>query len=291
MKQKPINAHTGIYGIIGHPVRHTFSPSMHNGAFQACGVDARYLVFEVCPGSLKQAVHGLRALGVSGFNVTIPHKEAIIACLDSLDREAEIIGAVNTVKNIRGTLKGYNTDGEGFVTALRKSGVSPGGKRVVMIGAGGAARAVSVYLARGGIKTLTLADAADRRAQSLAKALKKHFPRTETRVTGASKAALSREARQADILINATPVGMKKSDPLLVDKTVLKPSLVVCDLVYNPPETRLLREAKQSGCTVMNGIGMLLYQGVAAFEIWTGVVAPTGVMKKALLSQVERKHR
>ncbi|MBL7091782.1 MAG: shikimate dehydrogenase [Candidatus Omnitrophica bacterium] len=271
-----------IYGLIGFPVKHSYSAVMHNAAFKELGVDARYELFEVKPGELEARFKGLVGQGVCGFNITVPYKEEIINFLDELDREAHLIGAVNTVKvNEDKTTKGFNTDGPGFITHLtRIVGFNLQGKKVSILGAGGAARAVSTQLAKNGAGSIALFDMDRDKAKGLAAKLEANFSNCDIGLVSEADALLQ---DKPDLLINATPVGMYKEDRLVFNPEYLHPKLVVYDLVYNPAQTPLLREAKRKGCSgVFNGLGMLLYQGALAFKVWLDVEPPVAVMEQAL---------
>jgi len=279
-----ISGKTKLYGIFGYPVEHTFSPGMHNAAFRKLGIDASYVPFAVAPEKLADAVRAVIALGLCGLNVTVPHKETVIAHLDDLSQEARLIGAVNTIQVLEGKLIGHNTDGRGFIRSLRNNaGFSPKGKTIFLIGSGGAARAVSFSLALAGVKRIDLFDVDGRKAQMLAHDIRdKTGVDAEALMTGALAVAMDR----ADCLINATPLGLKKNDALPIRQERIRREHLVCDLVYNPPATPLLQAAKKKRARRLPGIGMLLYQGVIAFEIWTGIKAPVQVMKNALSRQI-----
>lgn len=287
-----ISGGTKVCGIFGHPVEHSFSPAMHNAAFKALGLDYTYVPFPVAPGNLQAAVASVKALGLTGVNVTIPHKEAVLPMLDEISGEAGLIGAVNTIVHRSGSLYGDNTDGRGFLRALReKAGFAPAGKTALILGAGGAARAVAVQLALAGASRLLLANRSEKRAGELADfVLKKTgvnavvlpWPKGEYDV-------LPGEALlEAELVVQTTSLGMHPNDsvspPLPFDR--FRPGQVACDLVYNPVETLFLRRAGQTGATTVDGLGMLLYQGALAFELWTGVAAPVDVMREALLKFV-----
>ncbi|MGE4357768.1 MAG: shikimate dehydrogenase [Candidatus Omnitrophota bacterium] len=275
-----IDAHTRLYGVIGYPVRHSFSPFMHNAAFEKAKINAIYLAFEIAPANLKDALIGIKSLGVSGVNVTIPHKEACIPLLDEVDPTARIIGAVNTIVLKEGKLIGYNTDGKGFIQALQTIlKIRPKGKRFFILGAGGAARAIGFSLIRTGAKRIVFYDIVRSKAEQLVIDLRLHFPNSNVEL---SSNLPNSPLKDFDCLVNATPVGMKKDDPLLIEPKVLHSKLAVCDLIYNPPKTKLLKIAEEKHLKTMNGLGMLLYQGVISWELWTSKKAPVGIMKKAL---------
>jgi shikimate dehydrogenase len=268
-----ITGRTRITGLFGYPVEHTLSPLMHNAAFEHLGIDYCYLPFSVHPDSLKNAVEAIRALNMAGVNVTIPHKEAVIPCLDSVNEEALFIGAVNTIVNREGKLIGHNTDGRGFMRSLTENNVSPDNKKVLIIGAGGAARAIGYYLSEKAEK-LYLFDINKIKLEKLASDLSKI---RDNIIMLDNTADLS----GFDLLINATPLGLKATDPLPLDISGISPDQTVSDLIYK--KTSLLSLAEQKGCKTIDGLGMLLWQGVLAFELWTGTAPPVGIMKNALM--------
>jgi shikimate dehydrogenase len=269
--------------LIGYPLGHTLSPVMHNAAFQKLGLDYEYLPVEVAPKELAKALKGFRALHFAGFNVTIPHKEAVIPLLDEITPVAKVIGAVNTVVNREGRLVGYNTDGAGFIDSLKEDAkVDPKGKRVVVLGAGGASRAVSVMLAEADASEITITDIQADKAEELSKYVDEYFEVTCNCIPADGK-TLQDKINAADILVNTTPVGMhpKINHSPLGEKINLSPNLLVYDLVYNPSETKLLATAKAAGCRTCSGLGMLVRQGALAFTLWTGEEAPVEAMRQA----------
>lgn len=286
---KGISGKTKVCGIFGCPVQHSFSPAMHNAAFQALALDYVYVPFMVTPDCLPAAVAAVRALGLAGVNVTVPLKQAVLPLLDELTEEARLIGAVNTIITDAGRLRGDNTDGKGFLRALREqAGFCPAGKTVLILGAGGAARAVAVQLALAGVKRVFLTNRTPERAVALAGLLAEHtgvvvevLPWPGDR-TGAETAGV---LRSADLVVQTTPVGMcpEQASTAPLPFSSFRPGQVACDLVYNPPETIFMRRAGQAGATVLNGLGMLLYQGALSFELWTGKAAPVEVMRQALI--------
>lgn len=281
MKNKTITGKTKICGVIGDPIEHTISPAMHNAAFASLGLDYIYVPFHVKKEGLAEAIQGMRALNIRGLNVTIPHKVAVIPLLDELDPLAGKIGAVNTIVNDSGVLKGYNTDALGFMQALLEKGVEPAGKHVLMVGAGGAARALSFALAERGANLVILNRQLELDwAIEMAKKIAEVFGR-ETKALELNSENIAQEMAKTDILVNATSVGMApKVEETPVDAHLLKPGLVVYDIVYNPFETRLLREARQAGAPTIMGLDMLVWQGALAFEKWTGQKPPVDIMKK-----------
>ena len=286
---KAISGKTTICALIGDPIEHTMSPVMHNAAFKKLGLDYVYIPFRVRAEELAQAIDGIRALNMRGFNVTIPHKVAIIPMLDGLDPLAEKIGAVNTVVNNGGELRGYNTDATGFLQALLERGVEPGGENVVILGAGGASRAISYILAERDAHLTILnrqleLDWAVELARRIYEDLKK-----EVKVLELCFEHLATAMKGAGILINATSVGMSPNNQESpVPAQLLKPDLVVYDIVYNPIRTRLLKEAEAAGARTVGGIDMLAWQGALAFEKWTGKTAPLDLMRKEAIKALER---
>jgi shikimate dehydrogenase len=282
-----ISGRTRIFGIFGYPVEHTFSPGMHNAAFQALKMNACYVPFPVAPEHLKAAVQALAPLGLQGVNVTVPHKVRIIPFLDELSREARLVGAVNTVELKRGSLIGHNTDGSGFLRSLREEArFDPRGKDFLCLGSGGAARAVCFSLALAGASRIQLWNRDASKADRLAREIRK---RTGAEAVVIRESSLGQAAAVSHCLINATPLGLKKTDPLPVAADLIDRSHLVCDLVYNPRITPFLKAAMKKKARTLPGLGMLLFQGVTAFEIWTGKKAPVEVMRRALVRQVLRR--
>jgi shikimate dehydrogenase len=279
-----ITGKTRICGLIGDPVEHTMSPAMHNAAFAELGLDCVYLPFHVKPADLVAAVNGLRAINATGFNVTIPHKVTVTPLLDELDPLAQKIGAVNTVVNDNGVLKGYNTDASGFLRALLESGYEPRGKSIVLLGAGGAARAIAYILAERDAR-MTILNRKEELdwAEGIAANIRTDLA-GDVAVFELLTEHLEKAIESADILINATSVGMSPAvDASPVPAGLLKSEMVVTDIVYNPVETRLLREARAAGAVTVAGIDMLVWQGALAFEKWTGQKAPFALMKQVVL--------
>lgn len=268
-----ITGTTKVTGLFGYPVEHTLSPAMHNAAFKHLGLDYCYVPFLVHPDSLGKAVEAVRALTMAGVNVTVPHKEAVIHLLDEVSEEAAFIGAVNTVVNNGGRLIGHNTDGRGFMRSLEENGIAVAGEKILLVGAGGASRAVGYYLSeRAG--SLSIYDIDTKKLNRLVSDLSQ---------IRENVLAIQRIDQQSGfgIIINATPLGLKKDDPPPVDLKALLPTQTVCDLIYK--KTPLLDFASQKGCATMDGLGMLLWQGVLAFELWTSVSPPVEIMRTALL--------
>ena len=275
-----------VVGVFGFPVEHSLSPAMHNAAFAALGLPYIYVPFPVPPGAIGPAIRSLPVLGIVGVNLTIPHKESVLPFLDVVTDEARDIGAVNTVHCVEGRLIGDNTDGRGFYEPLRQAGLDMKNKRVVVLGAGGAARAVLFRLAREGA-LVTLVNRTPERAQRLADSVRQTgiAASTVTVIDFDDVERLRLEIKAARMLVQTTRVGMHPNagevPPIPPD--ALHPDLIVYDLVYNPVATALLQLAKARGCRVMTGVKMLVYQGAAAFERWTGVWPPTDIMEAAVL--------
>ncbi|MEW6107598.1 MAG: shikimate dehydrogenase [Nitrospirota bacterium] len=273
-----ITGKTRITGLFGYPVEHSLSPSMHNAAFKHLGLDCCYLPFQVHPDFLGHAVEAIRALNFIGVNVTVPHKEPVIPFLDIINEEASFIGAVNTIVNSEGRLKGFNTDGRGFMRSLSENNIAVKGKKILVVGAGGASRAISYYIS----EKAALLNLFDIDNVKLAK-LVSDLSRIRTNVSGISSLD---DLKEFEIIINATPLGLGKEDPLPFAVDSLTPEHTVCDLIYK--KTPVLEQASQKGCKTMDGLGMLLWQGVFAFELWTSAPAPVDVMKNALLNRISR---
>jgi len=276
-----VSGKTKVCGLIGDPVEHTMSPAIHNAAFRELGLDYIYLPFHVKKEGLVNAITGMRALNIRGLNVTIPHKVDVLRFLDKLDPLAEKIGAVNTIVNDDGFLTGYNTDAAGWLQAMLSRGCDPSNKKVAVLGAGGASRAISFILAERGAHLVIL----NRRlelewAEELAGRISTTFSR-ETRALELNRTNLTGALEKAEILVNATSVGMSPdTDQTPVDSDLLRPDLIVSDIVYNPVKTRLLREAETAGAKTAGGLEMLVWQGALAFEKWTGQKAPIELMRK-----------
>ena len=279
-----ITGATRLCFILGHPIAHTLSPAMHNAAFAALGLPYAYLPWAVPPARLAAAAAAFRAMeNFAGANVTVPHKEAIRVHLDALSPEAEGIGAVNTIIPRDGRLVGHNTDGAGFIASLREGGgMDPSGVKVLLFGAGGGAKGVAYALAAEGAAEITVANRSAGRAEALVGTLSVGFPRCQFLALPLQAPGVAEAVGSADVLINATAVGLTPGEALPLDLRGLRPTTLVCDLIYRPPETPLLRAARGKGCRVLNGLGMLLHQGAAAFRLFTGVDPPLDAMRAAL---------
>ena len=273
-----LSGHTLLIGLIATPIRHSLSPKMHNEAFAKLGLDYAYLAFEVGNDELEDAVKGIRALGIRGANVSMPNKQAIIPYLDELSPAAELIGAVNTVvnKDGEGHLVGHNTDGVGAVKALASEGVSVKDQIITLAGAGGAGTAIAVQLSLDGAKEVRIFNPNDPIYANAEKTVEKIMSKTDTKASITdidNQEAFKKSIAESSIYIDATGVGMGKliDLSLINDPEVIRPDLVVFDVVYSPAETKLLKFARANGAKkTMNGLGMMLYQGAAAFKLFTG---------------------
>jgi shikimate dehydrogenase len=279
-----ITAKTTLVGLIGWPISHSVSPVMHNAAFAELRLNWRYVPLPVHPERVAEAVAGVRALGLRGVNVTVPHKQAVMPHLDRWSPAAAAIGAVNTIiVGEEGELLGDNTDAAGFVTDLRANGVHPAGKRVLVVGAGGAARAVVYGLAEAGCGSIVLLNRTLDKAENLLAAMRELFPAVPM-LARPFPEGVAESAADAELIVNCTSLGMSPNlEGLPWDEDVeFAPGQTVYDLVYNPAVTRLLQLASVDGATVIGGLGMLIHQGAIAFERWTGETAPVDVMRRAV---------
>ena len=280
-------------GIIGHPIGHSISPAFQQAALDAIGFDGVYQPWDVAPGDVADFVRGLRAADARGVNVTVPHKEAVIPFLDEVDDWAAAAGAVNTIVNRGGRLTGHNTDGVGFLRALREgAGFEPQGKAALVLGAGGSARGVVYALARAGAARLSIANRTLERARRLARMAADSGVAPGFRADALPLSDAGDAAADAALIVNCTSMGMwhgpdESGAPLLA--AAIPAAALVNDLVYNPPETPLLREAVRAGASVLGGIQMLVYQGAASFEMWTGQPAPVTVMLQAAVAAMRNR--
>jgi shikimate dehydrogenase len=277
-----VNYKAEVVGVFGLPIAENPTGIMQEAAFAETGLNWRYILFEVKPETLPDAVRGARALGLQGFNLTIPHKVAVMALLDEVAPDAAKIGAVNTVRRVGDRLIGENTDGKGFVRGLREeAGLVLKGKKVVILGAGGAARAISVELALAGAGELVIVNRSNVRGEMLVADLR---DRTGAKASFEPWTGTHQINQKTDILVNATSIGLYPDVDARPDVSLefARQDLLVCDVIPNPPETPLIREARQKGLKVLTGLPMLVYHGAIGFEMWTGQKAPEGVMKAAL---------
>ena len=278
-----LTGHTRIVGVIGDPVEHSRSPQMHNAALAKAGLDYVYVPFHVRPDDLADAIAGFKAINVVGINVTLPHKQAVISHLTSISREAELIGAVNTLTFVEGNIYGDNTDAPGVLKALEEDGNMsvPVGENIVVLGAGGAARAVVVALALRGVASITIANRTVEKAISLAEEMDRKTG-VSMQGMGLTDERLPLSVSESKLLVNTATTSMDVTQPLLISADWLQPNTIVYDIVYTPPVTPLMQAATERGCQILGGIGMLVHQGAIAFEKWTGVIPCTETMRQAL---------
>ena len=285
-----ISGHTRLLALLGSPIDHSGSPAMYNYSFDRLGIDYAYVAFDVKEDQMPQAIEAMKLFNMRGCNVTMPCKTAAVALMDELSPAAELIGAVNTIVNEDGRLIGHNTDGIGFVQNLKEHGVDVKGIKLTIAGGGGAATAVQCQCALDGAKEITIfnkKDAFFERTLATAEKIKNAVPGIVVNVYDIDDVAkMTEEIKDSDIFVNATVVGMKPMDDMSVvkDTSAFHDNLVVCDVVYNPIETKLLSEAKAAGCKCVGGKGMLLWQGVAAFKLYTGQDMPVDEVKEKFFS-------
>jgi len=278
----PANYKYELVGVLGFPVAENPTCVMQEAAFAALGLQWRYLTIEVKPESLPDAIRGVRALGMMGVNLTIPHKVAVLPLLDEISRDAAIVGAVNTVRRASDKLIGENTDGKGFLRGVREeAGIDPVGKNVLVLGAGGAARAITVELALAGAGRITVWNRSIERGKSLCRDLKQRTSANAQFVPWRGTCPVSPDV---DILVNATSIGLFPDTEAMPDADFknARRDLLVCDVVPNPPDTRLIKTARVHGFKTLTGLPMLVYQGAIGFEMWTGRKAPEHAMRAAL---------
>jgi len=277
-----ISGHTRVLCVIGYPIEHSMSPIMHNAVIHELKLNYIYLAFNVSPNNLNMAVKGFRAFNIKGINVTLPFKQKIMKYLDDIDPIAQKIGAVNTIKNDNGNLIGRNTDAEGAKNALINAGYTISGKNILILGAGGAARALTCILAKD-INRIVIANRTEKRSIKLANELKKNF---SIKVEGKKNtiSVLKEESKKADILINTTPIGMYPNvEKSPIPAEFLHKDLIVYDIVYNPLETKLMKDATKMGCNTIGGLDMLVNQGALAFEWWTNKKPNINLMKNKVI--------
>lgn len=280
-----ITGHTGLTGLLGSPVSHSISPAMHNAAFEALGLDYVYLCFDVDTSNLKTAVEGLKALGVKGFNCTFPDKNMMCELADELSPAAEMIGAVNTVLNSGGRLIGHNTDGIGYMMSVKDAGYNIIGKKMTLLGAGGAASAICAQAAIDGVSEIDIYSIKDEfwdRAVHMVDSINKKTNCKASLYEFNDSTSFKASVASSAILTNGTSVGLapKQDNCPVTDLSVFRQGLIVSDVIYNPKETKLLRLAREAGCNTFNGMYMLLYQGAEAFKIWTGMDMPVSEIKE-----------
>ena len=285
-----ITGHTKLTGLLGSPVSHSISPMMHNEAFQQLGLDYTYMAFDIELEKLASVVEAFRIMNVRGFNLTMPHKNAMCSLCDSLSPAAQIIGAVNTVVNDNGHLTGYTTDGIGYMRGLKEDGYDIIGKKMTLLGAGGAATSIFVQAALDGVSEISIFNRRSpfwKRAEQIVEILKEHTNCKISLYDYEDPNILKREISESVILTNGTSVGMAPNieQSLITDTSVFHKDLIVSDVIYNPRETLLLRQAKEAGCKTQNGLYMLLYQGAEAFKLWTGQDMPVEIVKEKYFSE------
>lgn len=282
-----ITGHTELIGLMAYPIRHSSSPAMQNEAFAKMGFDYAYLAFEVDNDNLEDAVTGLRALKLRGSNVSMPNKTVVHKYLDKLSPAAELTGAVNTIVNDNGVLTGHITDGTGFMTAIKDNNIDAIGKKMTIVGAGGAATAIQIQAALDGVSEISIFNRKDEfwdRAVHNVETINSKTSCKATLYDLNDLETLKAEIENSYLFVNATGMGMKplEGQTYIPDASYLRPELMVVDVVYSPAETELLKMAKAVGCKCMNGLGMMLFQGSAAFELWTGKPMPIDYMKEIL---------
>lgn len=281
-----INGKTKKYGLIGNPVSHTFSPIMHNTLFENYNINSLYCAFDVEKTNLESALRGIVGLSISGLNVTIPHKEKIITHLDYVSDEAKAIGAVNTVKNVKGKLCGYNTDVYGFMKSLDENDIDYKNKKIAILGFGGSAKAVVYGLIKAGIRELVIYARNEKKALEMSKDME---IMKEIAYNIKNIECVEAEMNDIDILVNTTPLGMgdlKDKSPIELKKAFLGKNLAVVDLIYNPMETLLIRDARELGLKAINGLDMLIYQGLKSFEIWTSQIADKKIVENNIIAYI-----
>lgn len=279
-----IKGSTSLIALLGKPVNHSKSPYMHNRSFEILGLDFAYMAFEIENHEVEKSIEAMRTLNVKGFNITMPYKEEVIRFLDKVDEEARIIGSVNTVLNHNGKLMGYNTDGKGFVKSLEEKDVKFKGEKIVILGSGGAAKAIAIQLALDSAGEIVIANRTVENAEIITSIINKNIPKVKARSIVLNEKFLKEELKDAKILINTTPIGMGNTigKSLIKDTNTLHKDLFVADIIYNPLKTKLLSQAEEIGCKTMNGLNMLVYQGALGFEIWTGKDIPKIVIEDML---------
>lgn len=265
-----INSNTQLICLLGHPVKHSFSPNIHNYLFKKYNQNKVYTCFDVKESKLQESVYGIRGLNISGCNVTIPHKVNIINYLDEIDKNARLIGAVNTINNEGGILKGYNTDGVGFVKSILDKGYNLTDKKVMIIGAGGACRSIAIELASNNVSYIEIRNRSLKNAIEISNIVKENF---SIKSSYSNKTIEKEDLNNIDILINTTPLGMENNSSPIDESISINKELLVCDIVYKPNETNFIKWAKSNKLDVVYGIDMLINQAVEAFYIWTGIKA------------------
>lgn len=285
-----LSGHTRPYAVLGHPINHSLSPRMHNAAMQALRMDAVYLAFDVAPDRLMKVLPAMADMGFGGINLTVPLKEVAFRGLRELDEPARKLGAVNTVEIQPSGLIGHNTDGPGFLSAIKEAfGCGVGGLSVFIVGSGGAGRAIAITCAMQKAERIVIADVMAEKVDKVIAEISKLVPSAKVSAVTGSPAEWSSAASVADLVVNATPAGMHKGDKSPLAGRAFREGQMAYDLVYVFPETAFMKAAGKSGAVTANGLGMLLHQGALAFEIWTGIKPPVNTMRKALEAAVYGK--
>ena len=282
-----ITGHTELIGLLAYPIRHSSSPAIHNEAFAYLGLDYAYLAFEVDNETLEDAIKGIRALKMAGANLSMPNKTSVIKYLDRLAPAAQLCGAVNTIVNENGVLTGHITDGIGYMSALKDNQIDAIGKKMTIVGSGGAATAIQVQAALDGVAEISIFNIKDKFWENAEATIEKITKQTDCKVSLYDLADLEKLKAEIDdsyLFTNATGMGMKprEGQTYIPDKSFFRPDLIVTDIIYSPQETKMLQLAKSAGCKTMNGMGMLLFQGAAAFQLWTGKEMPIEHTKQVL---------
>ena len=282
-----IQGTTTLLGLLGYPVKHSKSPQMHNTAFEALGLDHVYMAFEVKEGFIKEGLDALKTLNAVGANITMPLKTEVLEYLDDISEDAMIIGSVNTIKIEDGKIKGYNTDGRGFVKALQERGIDFKGKKIVIAGAGGAARAVATQLAFDGAGEIVIINRTLNTARAIIDNISKHITSCKARALEMDRDILIDEIHDAAVLVNCTSLGMEATidQAIISSSEALHKDLFVADIIYDPEKTKLLKMAEEAGCNYMNGLGMIIWQGAIAFKIWTGQEMPVDLIKNEIFGK------
>lgn len=263
-----INGKTKLLCLLGHPVGHSFSPVIHNYLIKKYEKNNVYVCFDVNPNKLEDVVNNIQTLGIQGCNVTIPHKVEVMKYLDFIDEKAKLIGAVNTIKNEGGFLKGYNTDGIGFVKSVLDKGHTIEGKRIMILGAGGACRSIAIEMAYNGVESLEIRNRSINKAEEIVNTINSNF---KTKAFCSTDLVKEEDLKEIDILINTTPIGMETNECPINESITINSNMLVCDIVYKPHNTRFINWAKKNNLEVIYGINMLINQGIHAFYLWTGI--------------------
>lgn len=265
-----MNSRTKTFCLLGHPVEQSFSPSIHNYLFDKYKINSIYVCYDVIPSEIEDSIKGIKALNILGCNITIPHKVEVIKYLDEIDANAKLIGAVNTIKNEGGRLKGYNTDGKGFVKSILDKGYNLKNKKVMIIGAGGACRSIAVELASSNVESIEIRNRSKEKALEIINIINNNF---NTKATLSTNTIMEEDLECIDILINTTPIGMGNNECPINEDIIVNKKILICDIVYKPHETSFIKWALKNNLNVVYGIDMLINQGLEAFNIWTDINA------------------